>query len=406
MKKQILFLSFLVLAVLAGVTNSYGQYTSNLSSALTGCPNANPVQCLTSDALSPLAGTEYTYAITVPTPVVADPDNLKYQWIVTQETSFINGSGGLNTTNAKVVDDAFILAAGSELNTTVSGNEGKDVKITWKSFTYDPSAPVFVVIYVQNTEVCTTDNIQIYKIEPQNAFTLDLANIDNAGVQQATGFETCVHPVVSATYDAVSGDILMDYGTNYLYFAVTAANWTGAWDPSILLQGALLPTGTDTRTIEVHWAYPSEAVTGTWYALGTETAYTGTFGSANGTVYTGSTKVEVQDPSGSVGATGECIIVRVTVDNNKDEMITDLGLTLAVDGKTYYEGTTAGVYDVAGLDDIHYLSTDTDCGQADEFKYDNTTQVITQRPEIIDNTPVGSPAAVPTPPATSFIDKN
>jgi len=369
MKKQILFLSFLVLAVLASVTNSYGQYTDYLTGAPV-CIDPTEVTCLTSDALHPVAGTSYTYEVDVPTPTSGTNS---FYWYVTQEQTFINTSG-LYTTNAKTIGDAFILDAGSHIN-TASSNES--INITWKSFTFNPSQPLFVVIYVQNTDACTTDNLKVYKIEPQNSFTLDLANLTNAGGSASDAYETCVSPVAGASYNPLSGNVDMDFGVNYMYFIVNAANWTGAWRPSFELTPSL--TGSS-RTLAVEWAYPTQAATsgGTWTQMT----------NSSGNEWTNTTTlVEPQGGTDAVGENGECIIVRVTVDHNNDETIEDETFTLAVDGVTMTESVpgTSG-FDTVGQGDIHYQAgTNTpaeDCPWVDGYTNDVITQVITQRPEV------------------------
>ena len=363
MKKQILFIAFLALAVFANVNKSYGQ---ELTGTLTcPVPQAVVATCLSSDALHPIPGTPYTYSITVPAPALG---TRSYKWIVTQEKTFIT-TGTLNVTNAESVGGTHVAAAGAELN-AANGDaapDGKDISITWKSFVHDPAAPVFVVIYVENLETCTTQNLKVYQIEPKNAFTLDIANLAVDGTFSAygTALETCFSNIASATYDPAVGanGVIYDYGTNYIYYTVTAANFTTSWRPTFRLSGldAL-------QDVEMHWAYQSTPTV--WAAM--------TGGGTNGD-YTTTGTVDAKDATGTVGTAGECIIVRLKVDHNKFEGLALLPITLAVDGQTQLALTTP-------LKDVHH-ATGAQCGLDDNFDNDKSTHNLKPRPTITDAIP-------------------
>jgi len=350
MKKQ---LFSLVLALVAGVTLSFGQ--NALSVVPTApAPRALDVTCLSSDALHPVAGTPYTYAVTVPTPA----GTKSFKWIVTQEKTFL-ANGILNEANAEAAGGTHIAAAGTELNAVSADPVGLDITITWKSFIHDAALPVFVVIYVENADAagCTTQNVKVYQIEPKNAFTLDITNIALDGTKSAYGdnLTTCVSNIASATYDAAAPTgVVYDFGVDYIYYAVTAANFTTSWQPTFQITG--LAGGTQTSLIE--WAYPANANVATgWNAT--------------------TAPVLAQDPTGTVGAAGECVIVRVTVDHNSEEVLTALNIQLAIDGLTNLAAAAA-----SQLPDLHYV----DCS-IDNFTNDITTHVLNPRADIQSATP-------------------
>jgi hypothetical protein len=83
--------------------------------------------------------------------------------------------------------------------------------------------------------------------------------------------------------------------------------------------------------------------------------------------------------NGTVGADGQCIVVRVTIENNQAETITDDEISLAVNGIMYDPTVTAGDprYETAALGDLHY-----DGCLVDGFTNDVITQVLTARPDV------------------------
>ena len=385
MKKQILFLAFFILAVFAGMNKSYGQYSNKLSAAPTFCPPATPIgaACATADALHPIPGTLYPYTVTVTNGGTAPT----IHWFVTDNPNFIvdnattDGGGDLTTDIEAAATSDYIQAAGASYN--VPTNTSNTVDITWKYF--PSTTTVFLVAYVKGDPTCT-DNIQVYKIQPSHAFTLDIAALTAAGAENTTKSD-CVSPVVSAIYTAPN--VVMDYGVNYVYFTVNAANFAHSWLPSFQVTADNM--GTD-GTLAVDWAYPSESTgTAVWHP---------TTGAAG--IYTSA----VTDPvkpitttATGVGAAGECIVVRVTVDHNKNETLANITLNFAANGVMYNFGTTD--YSNALLGDLHHQAgagpTEA-CPWVDMFTNDKTTYTLTRRPTIVDAT---------TPPAgDDFIPKN
>lgn len=371
MKKQILIL---VLALFASL---------NLIKAQTPDPAALtqlPTYCVPATAVAatcvpaagpnnPIPGQQYTYTVTLGNVGTA----ATIHWFATTDPNFIDA--GVLTTNIETAGNGIVMAAGATYNQT--GNLLNSVTITWDAF--PASTDVFLVTYVTNDAGCA-DNIKVYKIEPTHLFTLDIARITNDGTGAADQ-NHCMSPVFSATYNA--GVVEMDFGVNYLYYVVNAANWANSWMPSFELDAV----GTASTTFAVDWAYPHESYTGAtnlvWHTT-TRNTTTGIYESG----------VAVEPVTGtSVGEDGECIIVRVTVDHNLNQGITDMNVTLAVDGVMEDISATGNAYTNPLLGDIHYQAG-TEPGQGcpwyDGFLNDRATYTLTARPSILDNS---TPAA-------------
>lgn len=359
-----------MLALVVGIQNAHAQ---DLTTAPLGCPTAIPIGCLSvSSPLNPLPGTPYDYEVAVTVPA-SQTGTFTYDWFVTTDKNFITATALTGTFDAVPSSHIAAIGTGAGLSTYhgAVGNTNK-INITWQSFVPDAANPVFLVIYVKNTATCTNDNIQVFEIKPQPAFTLDLANITAAGVGAAAAYATCVAPVFSATY--VSPNVVMDYGENYVYFSVTAANFNHSWKPAFQASTSI---ALGTSTMDIAWAYKAESYTGaTSIVWHTTTLNAGTYESAD----------VVNAPSnGAVGASGECIIVRVHIDHNNEPTLTDNTITFAVDGvmKDPAAALPANYYTNATFGDLHSNSADVaDCGKTDAFKYDITTQIISARPTV------------------------
>jgi predicted regulator of Ras-like GTPase activity (Roadblock/LC7/MglB family) len=373
MKKQLLILIVAFAAI--SFSTAYGQLA----------PRA--VTCLTADALHPIAGSPYTYEITVPTPA----GTKQYTWFVTQDQHFINA--GVLTGNREAVPASTIVAAtGAGYNDVATGTN--TVSITWKSFAYDPLAPVFVVIQVQNTastpDACVSKNMKVYKIVPQNAFTLDITNLGTGGSETEAGaiagtygsnIDRCIHDIVDAQYDATAPEgVIYDFGADYMFFEVVAANFSTSWKPSFTL------TGVDAEeTVTVEWA-TDKAFT-TPHAL---TLAAGVWSSAD--VYT------VAAAGGFVGAAGESIYVRVKLDHTTTvnyEGLLDEVVVLAVDGITNLAAPAA-----QQLGDIHTDAggSPSACPWVDLYANDIATQTLKPRPTINAGATMPAPGLLPVKP--------
>jgi hypothetical protein len=377
MKKQILIL---IIFLVSTVTIAFAQVPVLTDDPT--CPTPVAVTCLTPDALHPVPGNPYTYEVLVPTP--AD-GNRTYRWFVTQSQNFI--TSGAITATIELADGTgdHVQAAGQGVvppngfyNDQANGTD--QISVIWKSFTHDPALPVFLVIYVTNDD-CASDNIRVYMIQPMHAFTLDIANLAIDGSAPGDLYPVCVAPVAGATYSVANNQVEMDYGINYTFYAISAANFTDSWMPSFLPGGAALR---DTRVIiNVEWAYPADAQANTNWHSTTENSTTGVWASTDA--------VEVQASGVStVGQDGECIVVRVTIENNRVETLVPENITLAVDGvmldpvNNNYTNSTA-------FGDIHYAANPVGdvCPWYDGFANDIATQVLSPRPAItpVDPTP-------------------
>ncbi len=412
MKKQILFLVFAILTI-----SFYNQAIAQ--TALT----PRTVTCLTlsADALHPVPGQDYDYTITVPNNANFT-GGMHYRWFVTQDPNFITlqGTPPVPTVTSNIALDGSYFdvdnLAGSGYNLINPPYAGQpNINITWRSAGYDRTLPIFLAIMVIGDDgTCTPNNLKVYKIEPQFAFTLDLANLDGTGALQSdygyTDLENCISDIQSAVYDPTTPEgILYDFGSNTLYYEVSAANWYDRWQLRVEITG--LFTGTDDQTVQIDWAYPVRTAAGLVdYANISDWNVVTAAGSSDG-VYTATELVAPQGATAFVDAAGESIIIRVIVTHgNEWEGITDQQLTLAVDGVlapedpdnagTYVPGTPGAI----GYGDIHHEADpdatlpDTGCPWYDLFVNDYAFQTILARPEIQSATP-----AVPGPGNSPFL---
>lgn len=360
MKKQLLILVMAIFAL--SFSTVYGQLAPR------------PVTCLSSDALHPVAGTPYNYEVNVPTP----PGTKTYTWLVTQDQTFV--TNGALVATPQTIGGPVLAAASAWYNTaTVDANT---ISLTWQSFAYDPANPVFIVIFVQNAAPggCTSQNVKVYKIQPQNSFTLDIANQNATLVTQAgygTNIDRCISDIVSSTYSATAPEgILNDFGVDYLYYEVVAANWSDAWKLSVQL------TNVDPlEHVTVEWTKDATYASGLHVMTGSAVG-TG----ATPTVYT--TTDNVTPNSGTfVGAAGESIYIRVTLDhsdltNPSYEGLADEVISLAVDGVTVPQTGT-------GVGDIHTAAggSPSTCPWVDLFANDIAVQTVKARPTVTAVTP-------------------
>ena len=355
MKKQFLFLTMFVLAIfLAGTNNSYAQLNpeeDHLLAVPTYCAPALTLTCGAGDPLHPAPGVAYDYTIT-------STSAGKIHWFVTDDANIRTTTGTTTNIDPGTGLGDYILASNSIYNNT--GTNSTTVNITWKSFD-GVANNVLLVAYNVDVNGCT-DNIEVYRIEPKYSFTLDIAAIADDGLSGGTVSE-CVAPIVSATYSG--SQLNVDYGTNYVFFAVNAANWQTSWMPDDF---AVKTTGTSSVTIE-GWAYPADAVTGgTWKVVGTDQVEASKYAS---------------NINGFIGATGECIIVKVRVDHGtQTENIADETINLTVNGEMINPQTTA--YDGKYLD-LDEPASGPDC--ISDLIKDNADYVITPRPDINESAP-------------------
>jgi hypothetical protein len=158
-----------------------------------------------------------------------------------------------------------------------------------------------------------SNNIKVMQIIPINAFTVDITNLENVAgttLQYGVAENQCFDLVQDASF--VSGNIVIDYGKNILFYEVIAANFTGSYNPTFQLTGL----GTS-QTADIDWGY----VKGTYPTVAVA-------GASGATVTTPAQNVTTNVTDTSVGVS---IYVRVTVYNHGFEGLTDENISLAVE---------------------------------------------------------------------------
>ncbi len=416
MKKQILFLTFFIAAVLAG-TNAFGQADYQTAPLPTGtdvitCPTPTPLDasCAVVDELHPQPGLEYTYTVTT------ESANDQVRWFVVNNNYLTTNSqtimdytnGILPVDNAYIdatdasgnfsnlsTDSEYILNLGATNNTynsLASGNHS--ITIAWKSFNGLQPNEVLLVAYVVNEADCT-DNIEVYRVIPEFNFTLDIIAVDGAGQQNGVaGSSTatdCVSPIESAIYASANdvvgdGTLTVDYGENWMFFVINANNFVDSWLPTF----EFTKTGVGADITAAEWAYYADATNEDaatyWNTIDVATGATVPV-IADGSVTSGSNSA-IGNGSASL-AGGECIVVRLQVDHGTTyENNSDNGSTVykvAVDGVMYdNDGSDASdlFNDATNFGDLHTAPT---C-ETDGFTNDWVDYTITPRPQVITNT--------------------
>ncbi|WP_319479814.1 hypothetical protein [uncultured Draconibacterium sp.] len=362
MKKQILILTVFVAAILVGTTSAFAQQVDNdiLDAAVAACPVPAVLNCGTADALHPLPGETYTYDIDFTS---GENPGATVHWFVTTDVNVM--ATAVITTNREAVGGTYLLDAGTALGGNATYNDGANsgdvLAAQWNYF--DPSTTVLLAAFVVDADGCT-NNIEVYKIEPVFNFVLDIVALeDNGVVQDPTDPLECVSPVQSAQFDGTN--LVMDYGDNYIFYIVSAANWVHSWEPTFTPPTSP-STGGSTVFGDVEWAYADEAdlAATTWNAAGTPV-------------------LASHWGVSSVGADGECIVLRVNIDHaNANEMLTSQTFTTGVDGVMY--DSASGDYSNGDLADLDDDGSGSNCINTvtDEAGY-----IITPRPAVVDEDP-------------------
>jgi hypothetical protein len=373
MKKQILILAIFMVALIASTSTVLAQ--THLGARTTPAV-IDPLSCVgTSLPLHPFAGVSYTYTMTTPGPELVN----EWTWFATKENTFINGSG-IDMTNALSTSTAGQLLAASA-NYGVATAAANSVSITWtpeilSSTVYQGVAgePTFVVGYA--TGANCADNIQVFEINPQVNFTIDIANIDDAGATLGWDVDRtqCVDDVQSAIYNNTSHEIDMDYGTNTLYFEVTAANFNTDWTPTFRLVSGL--TGTQTAVVTLHATYADAVADANIAATANWTAATVGTDWATGVQFDATNASDVVD--------GVSLFVKVVISNLTEESLAASTFSLAVDAQ---DNAAAGIWDMEDAD----CTTLTDL--ADQLDVANHT--INPRPTLnMDGAAMSEPSTV------------
>lgn len=380
MKKQILFLAFLVLAVVAGNLTAFGQLSPGVTNPANTTPQPLPPLSCAANAnfLHPIAGQSYNYSMDGVTGV---EDVSLWTWFATKDPAFIT-AGSLNT-GAMLTSPGALLATGTNYGAPGATNS---VDITWSStiltntlYQGAPSttvfpSPTFVVGY--GTGVACADNIKVYEINPIINFTVDIASIDPA-TNTTLGWDVptaqCVDKVQGATYDGATDALVMNYGTNTLYFEVAAANFNTDFTPTFTLISGLNTVQTAVVTLHSSLAL---AQAGTLVVPGATTNWTATSTTwATGLQFTATNPADV--------AAGVSLFVKVVITNSTEESLTVNPFILAVDAR---DKTNTGIWDMEDAD-CTVLVDDAD-------QIDQATHTVNPRPTItgVDDTAT-NPAA-------------
>lgn len=283
MKKQILFLMVFVLAAFAGINKSYGQCTA--------------------DALHPAAGVVYHYTTTVLGSGYSGTGT--YEWYV--------------TTNPDIkAKDKKVLADG--LFSAMSGETTADVAITWTSaaVALAKTTPIYVALWYSETNsvgTCVAENVRALQIAPVNTFLLAIEPTNATGTTLTPN--VCAADVVSALVDHpadvstgqdnTNASMHIVYGTNTLYYKITASGVNSNWKPQVRIPALTAPQ-----------------------------AYTSIDWSADG----GSTWTNIGSAAGDITLTsdyaatvaGTDYILRLVINQNEYESLADQILNVAVDG--------------------------------------------------------------------------
>tara|TARA_R110002050_G_scaffold300820_2_gene473641 strand:+ start:4220 stop:5401 length:1182 start_codon:yes stop_codon:yes gene_type:complete len=377
MKKQFLFLSLFLLAVFAGMNQSYAQTPFDVRT----------LDCVVTEGpLNPLLGKTYTYSVTVPNNTeFVGTAGITYRWRVTTDQTFIT-AGALTAT---------ALSDGTAFD-DISGNynvadPSEEIQLSWNALPPDPSTPYFLIVeVVGDNGVCQPQNMKVYKILPVNQFTLDIASYDILNGTQlgweadgtATVAEQCYSDIVSAYYNPATGDVSYDYGTNTFVWAVAAANWSDSWTPTLQISG--VDAGELISSVTWNTAADGSGSSGSFTDSGLDSNSDGL------NEWTTTDVVTHQGASTDIDEAGEVIYIIMELDHTDPatstffEGLIDQTITMAIDGVT-----------ANGDGDVHFQNTDTapggtaDCGEVDNFENDLADQTIKQRPRIDTNTEPG-----------------
>ncbi|WP_346862645.1 hypothetical protein [uncultured Draconibacterium sp.] len=438
MKKQILFLTFFVAAILAGM-NSYGQYINVPNEDGDGsvyCLTPQPLSnCTDVDALHPIQGANYTYS------VANTPANATIRWFVVNNTDLTDGTIGggvdslinkqneilpvdasyIDATDGSGVYEITVANPSTYLYSVTSGasaynsltSTATSIEMAWKYFD-GVNNQVLLVAYVESDPTCT-DNIAVWRIIPEPAFTIDVAVLNDDGDSIAGPLDPitgeCVSPIEFAIYDPSLGttpagetpgdQLTVDYGENWVFFVVNGANYFDSWMPEIQLIYDPNDASGDVPVATVSWAYASDATStdpAVWNTLsGTGAlATTATTWTSAVPVIAGANAASVTAGTSAVGnlavpaAGGECIVVRVQLDWGTDiehDLATST-LNFAANGIAYDGDDSAATGgnsffdDRTNFEDLHHANC-----TADSFTNDEVDYQITPRPQVENGTP-------------------
>lgn len=298
MKKQMVLI---IVALFASIAVVFGQ------GALPGSGPRPLIDCETGP-LSPIAGVPYDYSAEL-----IPADGTAYWFATFNNTSFI--ANGTLTSNQEAVGGNFIAGAVNYQNSSPNATSPTTTTITWKSSglaQVNATNPLFLAIHYEAPDMTgCADNLKVYRINPINAFLVNILNLGSAGYD--IDAESCVSDIESAVYDLVNSEMMYDFGQNILAYEVVAANFTESYTLSFRILGM-----EDDQTANIYWSYENDFTTATLLAGGPF---------FNATVV-GPT-VETFEPSTQNGVS---VFVWLEINNNNYEGLNDTPITLAVAG--------------------------------------------------------------------------
>lgn len=387
---------FLSLAFVFAGVRSYGQLSENGTdpvedkflpqNATIFCVPATVLECASAaDELNPIPGQPYPYEIGV-----SGQTAKEIHWFVVDATLglsiFSNTYDFTAVSGLTQVDpgdgSGDYIAQTETFYNTLTGAGGTDVKhsieISWKYFD-GTSNHILLVAYVVGDECA--DNIEAWRIKPTPAFTIEIAGLMPDGTNVYGDGNTlaniCVSDVHSAEYvpgaDGADGVLEMDYGSNYLFFSVNAANWAIEWKPKFIASHT-----SGSEITEIAWTYPDDASS-------SDDDNWNIYAATDGVVESTETVKPQQTGSGVPEDGGECIIVRLRVEHKGVENDNSSMVNLMVQGFT---GDDLDERDLQSTNCVPYSDTD---GKNADYRLD-------PRPEITE--------VNPTPAEGPFVPKN
>ncbi len=255
----------------------------------------------------PAAGIQYEYSVNIASPYNESTGH--YRWYVTKDPNILN-YGAIIENNA-----GQIIAAGN-YNVDPGPVVAPSIQITWTAAALAEGGPYYLVIqyWGSNTEAtpgCTAMNVRVWQIDPINSFLLEIVAVDASGATVSGDAMVCAAEIESAVITpGETPTIAYTYGTNTLYYKITASGIVGDWKVSLELPD--LEAGQEYRTVD--WSY---TIDGTGYSFGNGTS---------GGRFQADESVTIGD-SQSVD-----IFVRVEIYNGTFETLANQTITIGIDG--------------------------------------------------------------------------
>ncbi len=347
--KKLIFLLF-TLAIFVSANQTFGQ-------AVPGDP-PQAVNC-TNDAAHPIAGVPYDYS------AIISPAGGSAYWYATTSTTFM--TAGVRPVGIEEIAGGAVVAVGNNYMDNTTGDlSPTTTTITWTTeglAANTPATPadpptLFVALQYSAMAAGCANNVKVYPVRPVNAFVVDVMNMTPGATQTPSGYgvvETqCFDSVQSAVWSptpAPDGGMVYDFGTNYLYYEMVAANFTHAYLPSFQISNL-----DAVQTADLDWGY----TIGTYDHPVTAGATNGIFPSPD-SVFTTETNTSA----------GVSIYVRLTVHNVNFEGIGQLTVNFAVDAQNS-----------AQQDDVDNATCLVNAAFAD-----NINQTLDPRPEVTEVAP-------------------